>query len=64
MFTTFKEDMMHDLIGKRVEVITSETIYAGTLVEVGDTEIYLQSDMGWIPIPISKVSDVREAESS
>jgi hypothetical protein len=53
---------MHELVGKEVEITTTETIYKGTLVEIGTTEIYLQSQYGWITIPIDKVADVRAVE--
>jgi ribosome maturation factor RimP len=54
--------MMHELVGKMVEVNTTEMIYRGKLVEVGETEVYLQSDYGWITIPIDKIADVTLVE--
>lgn len=55
--------MMHEMIGKEVEVKTMEIIYRGKLVEIGETEINLQSDYGWISIPMEKVADVKLVES-
>ncbi len=52
---------MEYLIGKKVEVQTTETLYRGTLIEISGQEIHLQAETGWITIPIDKVVDVREA---
>ncbi|MBI4849391.1 MAG: hypothetical protein HY808_12595 [Nitrospirae bacterium] len=53
--------MIQELIGKKVEVITGDVTYRGTLVEIGETEIYLQAEEGWIVVPVDKVVDVRAA---
>jgi len=53
---------MQELVGREVEVSTMETIYTGTLVEIGETEIYLQSQLGWISIPIEKIADVKAVD--
>ncbi len=50
---------MQELIGKEVEVNTVEIMYRGVLIEVGENEIQLQSQNGWITIPIEKVVDVK-----
>ncbi len=49
---------MLDLIGKEVEVRTSEIFYKGTLVEIGETEIHLRSETGWIVVPVEKVVEI------
>lgn len=54
---------MQELIGKEVEVQTMEIIYRGKLIEVGESEIYLQSDYGWITVPIEKIANVKPVES-
>jgi hypothetical protein len=53
---------MIELIGTIVEVGTLETIYEGKLVEVNEQEIYLESESGWIVIPIDRVAFVRAKE--
>lgn len=53
---------MDDLVGKEVEVQTIETIYRGTLVEVGEHEIYLQSEYGWITVPHDKIAGIKAVE--
>jgi len=50
---------MHELIGKQVEVVTADIVYRGTLIEIGETEIYLQAEEGWITVPVDRVIDVR-----
>lgn len=53
---------MIELLGKRVEVGTPEMIYLGKLVEVNDEEVYLESETGWIVVPVSHVAYIREAD--
>ena len=53
---------MHNLIGKKVVVETYETTYTGTLIEVGDEEVHLQSDFGWVVVPIDRITDIKEKE--
>lgn len=53
---------MQDMIGKKVEVSTAEITYNGILVEVGEKEIYLISDNGWIVIPVDGVAEIKAVE--
>ena len=53
---------MLDLIGKIVEVGTGETVYFGKLVEINETEVHLETDAGWLVIPVERVAYVREKE--
>ncbi len=53
---------MIELIGKLVEVVSRETTYTGTLVEMNDKELYLQTEMGWLVLPIDNVLAVNEKE--
>lgn len=54
---------MNDLTGKMVEVGSGDIVYTGRLVEMGEDEIYLQSDTtGWIVIPTDSVVYIREIE--
>jgi hypothetical protein len=53
---------MHNLVGKTVLVETYETMYTGTLIEIGDKEVYLQSDTGWIVIPVERITNIEEKE--
>jgi hypothetical protein len=49
---------MQALIGKEVEVITYETVYRGTLIEVGERDVHIQSKSGWVIVPIDKIVDI------
>jgi ribosome maturation factor RimP len=53
---------VRNLVGKIVEVQTIETMYTGELIEVGENEVYIQSDSGWIAIPVEKITDIKEKE--
>lgn len=52
---------MIDLIGKTVEVATAETTYSGRLIEVNEEEVHLETEYGWIVVPLEKVAYIREA---
>lgn len=51
---------MIDLIGRFVEVTANDITYRGRLVEISETEIHLESDLGWIVIPIEQVASIQE----
>ncbi|MEW6214565.1 MAG: hypothetical protein AB1478_05085 [Nitrospirota bacterium] len=53
---------MLDLVGKVVEVETGEMTYTGRLIEVGEDEFHLESESGWIVIPIDRIAFIREKE--
>jgi hypothetical protein len=52
---------MQELIGKEVVVLANEIEYHGTLVEIGETEVQLQGETGWIVIPMGSVVEIRAA---
>ncbi len=54
---------MIDLTGKIVIVETQETTYTGRLVEIGEEDVHLETDMGWIVIPVERVTSIREKEN-
>lgn len=53
---------MIDLIGKIVEVLTPDTTYKGKLIEIGEDDVYVESEAGWIVIPVEKVVSIKEQE--
>ncbi|MDP3261118.1 MAG: hypothetical protein AAB287_03075 [Nitrospirota bacterium] len=53
---------MQDLVGKDVEVLALETTYKGKLIEIGETEVYLQAESGWIAIPVENIISIVEKE--
>ena len=54
---------MIDLVGKIVEVETQETTYTGKLIEIGENEVHLESESGWIVIPVERIALIREKGS-
>jgi hypothetical protein len=54
---------MLELFGKTVYVDTMETTYSGKLIEVGEEEVHLESESGWLVIPVSRITNIREKES-
>lgn len=55
-------ELMIDLIGKIVEIGTVETTYRGRLVEINEEEVHLESDTGWVVVPVDRVAFIREPE--
>lgn len=51
-----------DLIGKQVIVETAETFYDGKLIEIGEEEVYLEAEMGWVVVPLQRVTSIREKD--
>lgn len=51
---------MIDLVGKIVEVETQETTYTGKLIEIGKDEVHLESESGWVVIPVDRIAIIRE----
>jgi hypothetical protein len=54
--------LLIDLIGKLVIVETDEMLYEGKLVEIGEDEVHLESELGWVVIPMERVTSIREKE--
>jgi len=53
---------MLDLIGKIVEVTANDITYTGKLVEIGEEEVFIESNSGWIVIPVERVVVIKEKE--
>ena len=43
-------------------VETDEMLYEGKLVEIGEDEVHLESELGWIVIPMKRVTSIRGKE--
>jgi hypothetical protein len=50
---------MQELIGKQVEVNAVDVVYQGILVEIGESEVQLQSETGWIVVPLDRIVDIK-----
>lgn len=53
---------MIDLMGKLVEVMANNITYTGRLVEIGETEVHLETEFGWVVIPVESIISIREKE--
>jgi len=50
-----------DLIGKTVIVEAEDGItYTGKLVEIGEEEVQLESEMGWVVIMNNRIANITE----
>lgn len=47
------------LIGQEVEVMSDGMLYRGRLIEVSETEVFLQGELGWIQLSVEKVTEIR-----
>ncbi|MFZ5906010.1 MAG: hypothetical protein ACOYVJ_01195 [Nitrospirota bacterium] len=55
--------MDFNLIGKIVTVEAADGItYTGKLIEVGEEEVHIEGEMGWVVIPVARVADIRIAD--
>lgn len=51
------------LIGKQVVVESLMGMtYKGRLVEIGESEVHLEGETGWIVVNVENISSIREAE--
>ncbi len=50
---------MQELLGKEVDVTTFETVYRGVLIEIGLHDVHIQSETGWIVVPVDKIVDIK-----
>jgi len=55
---------IQEMIGKEVEVISNGMSYRGALIEVSDTEVHIKSQLQYVTLPASSVTDVRLVEGS
>ncbi|HTR44094.1 MAG TPA: hypothetical protein VMH06_00180 [Thermodesulfovibrionales bacterium] len=53
---------MIDLVGKVVEVLANNTVYTGVLVEMGEQDVYIESETGFIVIPTEQIASIREKD--
>lgn len=54
---------MIDLVGKIVNVEASGITYTGRLVEIGETEVHLESDLGWVVVPVENITSITEKQN-
>ncbi len=52
-------DSVRDLIGKYVEVIANDITYTGRLVEIGEEDVFIETQSGWVVIPVESVAIIK-----
>ncbi|MDA8086298.1 MAG: hypothetical protein M0Z75_06305 [Nitrospiraceae bacterium] len=53
---------MMELMGSVVEVGTAGLVYTGRLARIGEAEVWLESEAGWVSVPIENMVYIREKE--
>ncbi len=51
---------MIELIGKNVLVEANGITYTGRLVEISETEVHLETELGWVTLMTEHVVNIRE----
>jgi hypothetical protein len=54
---------MVDLVGKIVDVETPDMVYTGKLIEIGEEDVHLESESGWIVVPVDRIINIKEKDS-
>jgi len=55
-------DSLMVLMGKKVDVKAQGITFSGTLIEVTDEAVFLQSELGWIEVRVEDVTEIKAAE--
>ena len=53
---------MIDLVGKVVEVQTADMMYIGKLVEIGEVDVHLESESGWVIVPVERILSIKKKD--
>jgi len=53
---------IQSMIGKEVEVTANGMKYRGVLIEVSDTEVHIKTQLQWMALPVSSVTDVKPVQ--
>ncbi|MDH5202605.1 MAG: hypothetical protein OEZ31_07875 [Nitrospirota bacterium] len=53
---------MFDLIGKIVEVQTADMMYVGKLIEIGEVDVHLESESGWVIVPVERIMSIKKKD--
>ncbi len=55
-------DELESLKGQKVEVIYEGIVYRGVLVGTSNDELYLQTLMEWVSLPLDQIASVKKAD--
>lgn len=54
--------MSDDLTGEIVDLMANNVIYTGRLVEIGETDVYLETESCCLTIPVEQIAFIRKKE--
>jgi hypothetical protein len=54
-------DPMAALIGHEVEAVANGIRYRGKLIEISETEVFIQGEMGWMQLKVDEVTEIKPA---
>jgi hypothetical protein len=54
-------DQLERLKGQSVEVVYNTIIYRGVLIGASEEEVFLQTPMQWVSLPLEGITEVRKA---
>ncbi len=53
---------MIDLVGQVVEVQTADMMYIGKLIEIGEVDVHLESESGWVIVPVERILSIKKKD--
>ena len=56
-------DELEQLKGQTVEIVYNATLYRGVLTGADEEQIFLQTPMDWVSLPMEGITEVRKAGS-
>lgn len=56
---TMYGDPLAGLIGHEVEAVANGISYRGKLIEVSETEVFIQGEMGWMQLQVEEVTEIK-----
>jgi hypothetical protein len=54
-------DPLAALIGHEVVAVANGISYRGKLIEVSESEVFIQSEMGWMQLKVEEVTEIKPA---
>ncbi len=52
-------DPLAALIGREVEAVANGISYRGKLIEVSETEVFIQGELGWMQLKVDEVTEIK-----
>lgn len=54
-------DKLESLKGQSVEIVYNTIVYRGILAGASEEEVFLQTPMDWVSLPMEGITEVRKA---